>query len=201
MCNEVELLNNFELLTRKNFTFLSTMYGFICTQEEKMGTRFSTITYENKKLIIKINFNTYTFEIGFYLSENNGRNIATENTYSIGDLISFYGAEKEVGFLAPQASSIEHLEIALSVISLFLKKRATLLLAGNKKEFQKLIAFIKSKGSQNLIKLKLDSAKSKVNEAWKNKRYADVVTFYEPLKNHLGETELAQLQYAKKHLK
>jgi len=139
MKNELELLNNFKLLTKKNFTFLSTTYDFICTREEDKGTRYSEIVYENSKLKIKINFDAYSFEIGFYLSEAE----ANENLFSIGDLIGFYGVEKEIGFLAPQANTPERIEIAVSAIAEFLKKYATSLLKADKKEFQKIVAFRK----------------------------------------------------------
>lgn len=197
MNQELELINNFEHLTKEIFAFLSSDYGFVCRQEERMGTRFSSIIYENEKEKIKINFDTYSFEIGFYLSEN----IVDATEVSIGDLVKFYAVEKETGLLEPQASTVERLETTLHNIAEFLKKYAASFLQDERDEFQKIIVFMRANGINNVNKLKLDLVRNKIEMAWKNKSYSEVISLYEPLENILDKTELARLQYARKHSK
>ena len=145
--NEINpLLSKFIEHTVGHLGFLEREFGFSCTEKEVVNQRYAVVIYQSDEVLIQMSFNSYSFEIGFEMSQR----MLNARKFLLGDLVRFYKEESNLGFVAPQASTPERLEKTISAIANFLKQKCSVFFRGDTAAFGALEEFIKKPAKSKL---------------------------------------------------
>ena len=186
----------FKKCVLEKFDFLVSQYGFKCKQADLYYLRFESDTvfaefhYDGQR----------SFEMDFSIGLLGDLYDGKERPFYLAELVRFSDKEKKEDYKLMQASTPEKvIKLVLKMASL-VEVYAKDFLSGNKFCFKALSDFREKECDKYVLEIELKDIREAVQKAWKQKDYVCVVKLYEPVKDHITESEYKKLEYSRKHL-
>ena len=185
------LIDEFLKSSQRIFSFLQN-YGFELTDQERIGNRYACLYYSNSSINLKINFDSYSFEMGFDLKNN-----IYNQDVSLSDVIKFFKYEKILGFLSPQFSDKNKCKAVLKKVADFLLNHDDLFNADS----SMWNSFFDTK-KQEYNNDSIELIRSDIETAWRNKDYHKFLSTLDTVdKKSLSKYDIKRVEFCKKHLK
>ena len=179
----------------EKFDFLVSQYGFKCKQEDLYYLRFESDTvfaefhYDGQR----------SFEMDFSIGLLGDLYDGKERPFYLGELVRFFDKEKKEDYKLMQASTPEKIIGLVPKMASLVEVHAKDFLSGNKFSFKALSDFREKEFNKHALEIELKNIREAVHKAWKQKDYVCVVKLYEPVKDHITESEYKKLEYSRKH--
>lgn len=184
----------FKKCVLEEFGFLISQYGFKCQQADLNYLRFESDTvfvefyYDGQRSY------EMDFAIGLLGDIYNGK----ERSFYLGELVRFSDKVKKEDYKLIQASTPQKVTRLISKMSTLVDTYAKDFLLGNKSSFNELSCFRQRECNELALDITLNDIREAVQKAWKQKDYECIVKLYEPVKDHISQSEYKKLKYSRK---
>lgn len=196
--DETNLIDLFESMTQTEFVFLGDEYGFKFANVDKKE-RVICIRYESQKVAMSLSYNTLHFDIDLRFGEIEKYNKEKCLLFDTSHLLCSKGNGYDLSHTGLVCRP-HTLNIAVKDLASIWKTYGKHCLLGEKKAFKELGKIREDCASKIHLQYEMREIRNKLQVAWKQKRYNEIVRLLVPQKNQLSQSELRKLEYAEKQL-
>ena len=180
------------MLVQEKFSYLIN-YGFKCVQKNR---RF--VKYVSKFVFIEIDHDSRFGELGANIGLIKN---SKENNFSIQDIVHFLDINAyKKNYTDYPAYNYDKLIDGLDWLDKLFKKYAKDFLLGDLKKFSELSAHCKEWAEKEVMDEKNKRIRIKAEEAFRNRKYDEVIRLYSLIENELKESERKKLAFSRKRI-
>lgn len=155
------------------------------------------VTFESDRSFVTVSWDSRSGELDAFigLAPRTGR---AQDEYSLADVMGAAGLPMSECAQA-QVADEDRLEPFIIMLAENVRTHAQQGLAGDRMYFRRLEAFRGTKADSYMHDLKLRQVRAKVEKAWLNRQFDEVINLYTSIGNDLTMSEVRKLEFAKKH--
>lgn len=175
-----------------HFGFLISEYRFSCVARESTYVR-----YESQRVFVDVYHGRASYEIGIEVGL-----IPTPGTparkVSLIELAEYFGVDAGE-LLRCQYTTQAGVAEYVSQLAQFLRVHGEAVFEGSPAAFESMFRTQHRLSEEYLLSIELDRARNGAASAWRSEDYSEVVKQFEPLREYLSPSEVAKLEYCRRH--
>lgn len=184
----------FEQLALEAFGFLESKYGYQCVESGPWR-----VTYRSSKVLVSAIFDgNRSYELGCEIGRTDNYAGSGEVPFNLGELLRCEGEVDAQS--SAQVTTAESLAKYAKHLASLLEKYGHPFLLGDDAAFGRLASLRNRECADYATGKRLQQARAKLEDAWRSKKYVQIVELLSPLQEWLEPSEVKKLQYARKQL-